>query len=65
MIGNSSNVNVEDEGFAIGDMIIGIIADTEQGTGVEIICEEDGEVTELATDIWANDGVEEEADTSC
>ena len=65
MIGNSSNVNVEDEGFAIGEMIIGMIADTEQRPGVEIIHEEDKEMTELATDIWANDDVEEEVDTRC
>ena len=65
MIGNSSNVNVEDEGFAIGEMLIGMIADTEQRRGVAIIREEDEGVTELATDIWENDDVEEEAENSC
>jgi len=66
LIGNSSDESVEDEGFAIGEMIIGMIADTEQRPGVEIIREEEEEeVTELGTDIWATDEVEEEADTSC
>jgi len=56
---------VEDEGFAIGEMIIGMIANTEQRSGVEIIREEEVELTELADDVWANEEVEEEADTSC
>ena len=65
LIGNSSNVNVEDEGFAIGEMIIGMIADTVQRQGVEIIREEEVELTELADDVWANEEVEEEPDRSC
>jgi len=65
LIGNSYNVIVEDEEFVICEMIIGMIANTEQRPDGKIIREEDEEVTELATDIWANDGVEEEADTSC
>ena len=35
-IGNSSDESVEDEGFAIGDMIIGMIANMEQRSGVDI-----------------------------
>lgn len=65
LIGNSSDESVEDEGFAIGEMIIGMIADTEQRSGVEIIREEEVEMTELADDVWENQEVEEEADTSC
>ena len=65
LIGNASDESVEDEGFAIGEMIIGMIADTEQRPGVEIIREEEVEMTELADDVWANQEVEEEADTSC
>ena len=65
MIGNSSDESVEDEGFAIGEMIIGMIADTEQRPGVEIIREEEVEMTELADDVWENQEVEEEADPSC
>ena len=65
LIGNSSDESVEDEGFAIGEMIIGMIADTEQRSGVEIICEEEVELTELADDVWANEEVEEELDRSC
>ena len=37
LIGNSSDDGVEDEGFAIGEMIIDMIADTQQGPAVEII----------------------------
>ena len=65
LIGNSSDESVEDEGFAIGEMIIGMIADTEQRPGVEIIREEEVEMTELADDVWENQEVEEEADPSC
>ena len=65
LIGNSSNVNVEDEGFAIGEMIIGMIADTVQRRGVEIIRDEEGDLTELADDVWAIEEVEEEPDRSC
>jgi len=38
LIGSSSDGSVENEGFAIGEMIIGMIADTEKRPGaVEII----------------------------
>ena len=43
-----------------------MIANTEQRPGVEIICEEEEEMMmELATDVWANDDVQEEVDSSC
>ena len=65
LIGNSSDESVEDKGFAIGEMIIGMIANTVQRRGVEIIREEEVELTELADDVWANEEVEEEPDRSC
>ena len=41
MIGNSSDGSVEDGGFVIlGEMIIGMIAKTEQVKGVEVILAE-------------------------
>ena len=41
LIGNSSDENVEDGGFVIlGEMIIGMIAKTEQLKGVEVILAE-------------------------
>ena len=42
---------MEDEGFAIGEMIIGMIADTEQRSGVKIIREEEVEMKELVDDV--------------
>ena len=65
MIGNSSDESVEDEGFAIGIIIIGMIDSTEQRSGAEIILEEEVELTELPDDVWANEEVQEKADTSC
>ena len=65
LIGNLSDESVEDEGFAIGEMIIGIIANTEQRSGVEIIRKGEVELTELADDVWANEEVEEEPEHSC
>ena len=61
LIGNSMDDGVEDEGFAIGEMIIDMIADTQQGPAVEIIrmnieAEED---TALRDNIW------EPAEASC
>ena len=55
MIGNSLDDGVEDEGFAIGEMIIAMIADTQQGPEVEIIRmnEEIEEDTALGDNIWA------------
>ena len=47
LIGNSSDENVEDGGFVIlGEMIIGMIAKTEQVKGVEVIL---AEVTNIQT----------------
>ena len=44
LVGNSSDDSVEDKGFAIGEMIIGMIAGTEQAKGVDIIvADETGE----------------------
>ena len=40
LIGSSSEESVEDEGFVIGEMIIGMIAETEQAKGVEVILAE-------------------------
>jgi len=62
LIGNSSDESVEDEGFVIGEMVIGMIAETEQRPGVEIIHGEEEETTELARDVWAKDNDEDEVD---
>ena len=48
---NSLDDSVEDEGFAIGDMIIDMIADTEQRPGVEVIRKAESEMTELGIDV--------------
>jgi len=64
LIGNSSDDSVEDEGFAIGDIIIDMIADTEQSPGVEVIREVQLEMTELGTDVWAPGDVDDSLDTS-
>ena len=54
LIGNSSDESVKDEGFAIGGMIIGMIAETEQAKGVEVILvDETEEDEEVPRDIWA------------
>ena len=65
LIGNSSDESVEDEAFAIGDMIIDMIAETEQRSGVEHICDAESEMSELGRDICAAGGVDDELDTSC
>ena len=56
---------MEDEGFASGDIIIDMIADTEQRPGIEVIREAESEMTELGTDVWAPGDVDDEFDTSC
>ena len=56
LIGSSSEESVEDEGFVIGEMIIGMIAETEQAKGVElevILAKETEEDEEVPRDIWA------------
>ena len=61
LIGNSSDESVENEGFAIGEMIIGMIAETDQAKGVEVIvADETGEDEEVPRDIWAKEKHEEE-----
>ena len=42
LIGNSPNGSEEDEGFFIGEMVIGLIADTQQAVGVEVVRREAG-----------------------
>jgi len=45
---------VKDEGFVIGEMIIGTIAETEQTKGVKIfLADETEEDEEVPRDIWA------------
>ena len=63
LIGNSSDESVEDEAFAIGDMIIDTIAETEQRPGVAVIRDTESEMSELGRDIWAPGGVEDELDS--
>jgi len=54
LIDNSSDESVEDDGFVIGDLIIGMIVETEQAKGVEVIlAKETEEDEEVPWDIWA------------
>jgi len=54
LIGNISDGSVEDKGFVIGEMIIGMIGETEQTKGVEVILvEEMVDDEEVLRDIWA------------
>ena len=53
MIGNSSTESVEDEGIVIGEMIIGMITETDQAKGVEfILAKEMEEDEDVSSDIW-------------
>ena len=54
MIGNSTDESVEDEGIVIEEMIIGMITETDQAKGVEVIlAEETEEHEDVTSDIWA------------
>ena len=70
LIGNSSDESVEDGGFVIlGEMIIGMIAKTEQVKGVEVILAEvtnDDEA--VPRDVWAAgepDAEDKDENASC
>ena len=56
-------------GLVIGEMIIGIIAETEQAKGVELVLvEETVEDEEVPRDIWAtgkSDAEDKDGNTSC
>ena len=64
LISNLSDESVEDKGFTIGEVITGMIADSVQRPGVEIIRAEDSEGTELGTYIQDLGDDEEELDRS-
>ena len=70
LIGNSSDESVEDGGFVIlGEMIIGMIAKTEQVKGVEVIlAEETNDDEAVPRDIWAPgkpEAEDKDENTSC
>ena len=54
MIGNSSDESVKGEGIVIEEMVIGMITETDQAKGVEVILAEETEEDEdVLSDIWA------------
>jgi len=70
LIGNSSDESVEDGGFVIlGDMIIVMIAETEQAKEVEVIlAKKTDDDEEVPRDIWAagkHDAEDTDGNTSC
>ena len=63
LIDNSSDGSVEDDRFVIGDLMIGMIVETEQAKGVEVIlAKETEEDEEVPWDIWAAGKHEAEAE---
>jgi len=69
LIDNSFDESVEDDGVVIGDLIIGMIVETEQAKGVEVILiKETEEDEEVHWDIWdagKHEAEDEDGNKSC